>query len=135
MFMDDDNQDPTPADEGKFIPDAELEEWFNEMKQKYPQVYLPEDTLFGTFSEQHSMGQKLMAYFDNDPNKPMKCEVRGSKWNMEQMIPGMTPMNALGKEPMYVIKMGSELSQIAWTSAHEEAGWKRGWNVPPPTSS
>jgi len=137
MFMDDDDQDPTPADEGKFIPNSELLQWFKEMQKKHPkhpQIYLPIDTLFGTYTEQHGLGQKLMTYFDDDPNKPMKCEVLGSKWNHERTYPGMIPMNAFSKEPLYVIKMGGQISQIVWTSAHEEAGWKRGWDVPPLSS-
>ena len=130
------NEDPTAADEGKFIPVAELEEWFQEMKRKYPTIFTPEDTLFGIYTEQHPMGQKIMAYFDDDPNKPMKMEIRGSRWTHEKVYPGVTPANAFGKEPMYVVKTSSgELSQIVWTGAHEEGGWKRGWDVPPPANN
>lgn len=33
------------------------------------QVFLPDDKLFGEYNEQHPMGQKLMTYFDDDPQK------------------------------------------------------------------
>lgn len=116
---------PSTADEGTFISTAALSEWFEAMKIKCPQVFLPDETLFGTYTEQHPMGQKLITYFDDDPNKPMVCEVRGSRWNRERTIPGVPSMCAFNKEPMYVVRMRGELSQIHWTSAHEEGGWMR----------
>lgn len=76
-----------------------------------------------------------MTYFDDDPAKSMKCEVRGSRWTYEKTYPGMKPCNAFGKEPVYVVRINGVLSQIRWMDAHEEAGWKRGWDVPPPTST
>ena len=124
MFGDMNDSDPTPSDEGKFIPEAELQEWFKASQKKYPEIFLPGDTLYGPYSGQHAMGQTLLTYFDDDPDKPMKCEVRGSRWQYERTFPGMSSTNALGKEPMYVVSMGGELTQIHWTSAHEEGGWK-----------
>ena len=128
MFMQDDDE-PTPADEGKFIPLSELEAWFQSMQKAYPEVFTQDDTIFGTYKEQHSMGQKLMSYFDGNPSKPMKCEVRGSRMVKEEQGRG------IDKVPMYVVLINGELTQIPWTSAHEESGWWRGWDVPPPTST
>ena len=38
---------PTPADIGKFIPESELLEWHESMKQRYPQVFPADDKLYG----------------------------------------------------------------------------------------
>lgn len=108
-----------------FIPESELEEWFNESKKMYPQIFTADEKLYGPYSGQHALGQKLKTFFDDDPNKPMICEVRGSRWEYEKFLyPGMKPINALGKEPMYLVRINGENSQIPWTSAHEEGGWK-----------
>eukprot|EP00592_Proboscia_alata_P015158 CAMPEP_0194394740 /NCGR_PEP_ID=MMETSP0174-20130528/124026_1 /TAXON_ID=216777 /ORGANISM="Proboscia alata, Strain PI-D3" /LENGTH=615 /DNA_ID=CAMNT_0039190579 /DNA_START=9 /DNA_END=1856 /DNA_ORIENTATION=+ len=107
----------TEANVGRFIPKIQLLKWHKQMQQRYPQVYPPDDQLFGAKGgNQHTSGTTLKTFFDDDPNKPMKCEVVGSRWNIEFDL----------KEPMYVIIMenGSEISQIALTSAHEEGGWQ-----------
>lgn len=111
-----DSNEPTQDNVGKFIPTRLLLEWHEGMKKKFPQVYTPDDQLFGTQGKQHFFGTKLKTFFDDDPNKPMQCEVVGSRWDIGF---GM-------KEPMYVILMDndSELSQIPLTSAHEEGGWQ-----------
>jgi hypothetical protein len=126
MYMEE-NEDPTAADIGRFIPRRELEPWFQLMQQTYPQVFLPDDTLFGNYPDQHPMDQKLMTFFDDDPSKPMKCQVKGTRWITDGFGFGQEP-----KTPVYVILMGGELTQIPFTSAHEECGWKRGWDVVPP---
>jgi hypothetical protein len=128
MFMFE-NDDPTAADEGRFISEAEIEAWIYSMQIAYPEVFTADQTLYGTYADQHAFGQKLMTYFDEDPNKPMKCEVRGSRMVNDNQGRG------INKCPMYVVLMNGELSQIPWTSAHEEGGWWRGWDVPPPTST
>jgi hypothetical protein len=87
------------------------------MQDKYPQVFKKDEPLFGNDGGQHNLGQKLMTCFDDDPNRPMKCEVRGSKWIRE--FDGMNPV--------FVVKVGNELAQIPLVSAHEESGWKKGW--------
>lgn len=114
--------DPTSADEGKFLEDEELHAWHRSMQAKYPQVFTADDKLFGDASggTQHGMGTKLMTWFDDDPNKPMRVEVRGSRWKIEYG----------DRSPVYVVKFKdqSELTQIELTSAHEDGGWKVGWD-------
>lgn len=112
--------DPTSADIGKFLPEADLLA-NGEMQARYPQVFASDDKLFGG---QHPQGTKLMCYFDDDPNKPIRLEVLGSRWMIE-----------FGdKSPVYIVryKGTNGLSQIHLTSAHDEAGWKVGWDLPPP---
>ena len=82
MFMHQD-EDPTPADEGKYISDAELEEWFKAMQANVSQGVSSRRKTVWRIRGAASMGQKLMTYFDDDPQKPMKCEVRGSRWVAE----------------------------------------------------
>lgn len=118
--------DPTPADEGKFLSESELLAWHASMQKKYPQIFTADDQLFGKDGHQHAMGTQLMTYFDDDPSQPMRVEVRGSRWKIEYG----------DKSPVYIVKFRgqSELTQIELTAAHEEGGWRVGWDVPPPSS-
>ena len=118
-----DPDEATPKMVGKFIAQTKLEAWWAMMQQYCPQVF-PEDDPCPT---QHSQGTRLMTYFDNDPEKPMRVEVLGS--NIFQDIPK--------SEPRYIIRFkdGEELSCIPLTSAHKEGGWQVGWDVPPQPSS
>jgi hypothetical protein len=105
---------PTEDDEGIFIPIHELLQWHKEMQVSLPSVFTPDDKLFGNDHGQHPYGTKLKTYFDDDPNQPMNCEVRGSRWGHDCV-----------RQPMYVVLIGGELSQIHLTSAHEEGGWEK----------
>jgi len=120
-----DQPDPTEDDEGIFLSEAQLFDWHSKMQGRFPQVYAPDDNLFGEDPGQHPYGTKLMTYFDDDVNKPMRCEVMGSRWKIESEYAGM-PDN---REPVYIVLINGELSQIALTSAHEEGGWKVGWDT------
>ncbi|KAL3905659.1 MAG: hypothetical protein SGARI_004352, partial [Bacillariaceae sp.] len=106
MFQDD---DPKPSDEGKFILETELEAWFQSMQKAYPEVFTADQTLFGPiYQEQHGLGQKLMTYFDEDPNKKMKCEVRGSRMVKEHQGRGIT------QTPMYIVHSLDECTRGEW---------------------
>jgi len=63
QWRQDEDSDPTPADEGKFIPDSELLGWWSDMQTKFPQIYKADDKLFGNETTQHAMGTKLMTFF------------------------------------------------------------------------
>ena len=114
---------PTASDIGSFIPESELIAWLEMQKQRFPELFLEEDNIFGEQGHQHRQGTKIMAYLHDDPSKPMRFEIVGSRWVLEMG----------GKFPNYVVRgeRDSELSQIALTSAHEEGGWQMGWDVPP----
>ena len=107
--------EPTIEDVGRFISKSQLIHWHRKMQQRFPQIFTPDDKLFGTQGRPHELGTKLMTFFDDDPNKPMNCEVVGSRQKIESGE----------REPVYeyVVLIGNELSQTALTSAHEEGGW------------
>jgi len=119
----------SPADERKFLSEEELQVWWREMQQKHPSIYGPDDLLFGRDRTQHALGTKIMTYFDDDPNRPMRFTIRGSRWVRESSSPWG---GSSEKTPMYVVKMhgsNNELDQIELGSVHEEGGWKVGWDI------
>jgi hypothetical protein len=126
-----DDGDPTSNDDGVFLGEDELYEWHRSMQVKYPQVYTEDDKMFGDHGHQHPVGTKVMAWFDDDPNKPMRMEIRGSRWVSEMDI------GAMDKSPMYVVKPRDSihLTQIPLTSAHEDGGWLVGWDLDPPEAN
>jgi len=63
-----------------------------------------------------------MAFFDDDPNQPVYCLVKGSTWNNEGPHSGYVEYIA----PMYAVPINDRLWLMELTSAHEEAGWKVG---------
>ena len=117
MFDFEQDRDPTQADVGKFIPQGELQKWWKEMAKKYPDVWGDDPC-----PQQHAAGTKLVSYFDNDPNKPQRVEVMGSKFERE--FPS-------GRYAFYVVRFkdSNELSKVHLTAAHEE-DWKVGWDAP-----
>mmetsp|Transcript_7900 Transcript_7900/g.14886 ORF Transcript_7900/g.14886 Transcript_7900/m.14886 type:complete len:512 (+) Transcript_7900:551-2086(+) len=121
-----DDGSPTEEDDGIFIPESTLLAWHRKMQRNWPQVFTPDDRLFGSDKGQHPYGTKLLTFFDDDPNKPMRCEVRGSKWEMQSEFLRM----ADNREPMYVVLINGEYSLIHLTNAHEEGGWKVDTSTP-----
>ena len=76
-----------------FISDESLIDWHAKMKIKMPQVYPADDKVFGNNdTTQHRYGTKLLAHFDDDPNKPMHATIVGSRWKKDDFaIPGREP--------------------------------------------
>jgi len=110
MWNQQEQPEPTKKDCGQFLSNSELSTWHTKMKRQLPDIFPPtEPNLFGTrHPQQHTFDTKLMAHFDNDVTKPMRCLVKGSRWKKEY---GET-------EPVYIVLINGELSQIALTSAH-----------------
>lgn len=122
--MQDDQADPCKEDVGIFLTNETLHDWNRKIQKKCPEVFTPDVKIFGQNSGQHPFDTKLLAYFDDDPNKPMRCVVKGSRWVLEPKYPGVNSMCADSRESNYIVLINGELTQIALTSAHEEGGWK-----------
>eukprot|EP00584_Thalassiosira_punctigera_P011522 CAMPEP_0172569612 /NCGR_PEP_ID=MMETSP1067-20121228/124226_1 /TAXON_ID=265564 ORGANISM="Thalassiosira punctigera, Strain Tpunct2005C2" /NCGR_SAMPLE_ID=MMETSP1067 /ASSEMBLY_ACC=CAM_ASM_000444 /LENGTH=267 /DNA_ID=CAMNT_0013361481 /DNA_START=41 /DNA_END=841 /DNA_ORIENTATION=+ len=124
---------PSDRDVGVFLSEASLIDWHAKMKVKMPRVFPKDDKVFGNDTGQHPYGTKLLAYFDDDDDKPMHCTVLGSRWKKDDFggFPGMESPYVDNREPVYVILITEELSQIGLMDAHmgEEGGWRVvGWD-------
>jgi hypothetical protein len=104
-----------PHDVGVFITQPELAQWWAEMQKKYPASFLKADKC----PLQHPYDQKLISFYDNDPTKPIRVEIVGSKFRVEE---------GTGKFAFYVIRYKDigEIDFIHLTVCHEE-DWKLGW--------
>ena len=68
-----------------------------------------------------------MCFLDDDPQKPVRIEIVGSRWRKDQLM---------GKQAIYVVLQDGVYQQTEFSSAHEDdpdVGWSLGWDVPPPT--
>jgi hypothetical protein len=77
--------------------------------------------------EQYPKGVKLMCYENDDPSKPVRIEVVGSRWRKDTLM---------GKQAIYVVIRDGEYEATEFTTAHEEEpeiGWSVGWDCPPPS--
>jgi hypothetical protein len=107
---------------GKFIPPKELLAWWKQQQKKYPKIFTAEEAC----PTQHALDTKLMSYQDDDPSRPVRVIVKGSRWRKDKFM---------GKQAMYILEdsVTRELTLTEVTSAHEEEiGWLVGWNAPPP---
>ncbi|KAL7534131.1 hypothetical protein ACHAWF_004729 [Thalassiosira exigua] len=96
------------------------------MKAKMPRCFAEDEEIFGNDPGQHPYGTKLVNH--------LPCTVVGSRWKTENYggFPGMPSTFADNREPMYVVYMHGELSQIGIMDAHMdgEVGWKAvGWDA------
>jgi len=115
---DNDDDDPTPADIGRFIPQSELKAWWAYMQRRYPHVFPASDPCP---SRQCSKDTRIRNYFDGDRSKEMNAIILGSKMVVEPYSPSGE------KYPAYVVRCppsSRELTYIHLTDVHEEDGWK-----------
>ena len=119
--QDQEADDPLPEDVGIFISQADLEEWWSAMQQRYPGIFPEEEKVMKQYPE----GTKLMTYFDGDPDKPIRLTILGSKFRNE--IPNR-------KYAFYIVqyKDSEDMCYLHVTAAHEEE-WCVGWDAPPPS--
>lgn len=114
-FGAEDDDDPTPADIGRFIPQSELQAWWAHMQRRYPQVFPASDPCP---SRQWPKDTKIRNYFDGDRSQEMNAIILGSKMTVEPFFE---------TNPAYVVRCppnSHKLSYIHLTDVHEEDGWQ-----------
>uniref|UniRef100_A0A7S3LGC6 Uncharacterized protein n=1 Tax=Amphora coffeiformis TaxID=265554 RepID=A0A7S3LGC6_9STRA len=120
---------PTAADDGVFIPQKQLQTWWKTLQKKFPGIYPPNEPC----PDQYPAGTRLMCYENDDPSKPVRIQIVGSRWRKDQLM---------GKQAIYVIQHCNDIGTDVYdatefTTAHEEdpeIGWTLGWDNPPPTA-
>jgi len=114
---------------GVFLSESSLIDWYSRMKVKMPQIYQKDDEIFGNDSGQHAYGTRLLTHIINEP-----VAVLGSRWKKDGLSdgPGMVESKYScvdGREPMYVVLMDDELTQIELMDAHRRNGKRGRWWV------
>eukprot|EP00933_Yihiella_yeosuensis_P065753 TRINITY_DN69723_c0_g1_i1.p1 TRINITY_DN69723_c0_g1~~TRINITY_DN69723_c0_g1_i1.p1 ORF type:complete len:161 (-),score=22.75 TRINITY_DN69723_c0_g1_i1:317-799(-) len=96
---------------GHFLTDKEIKQWFEQDKQKHPQIYEDDDTAFGQDSTQHAFGTRLLSYFDDDPARPIRLIIVGSR---------MAKNDRGELTPFYLVESprGKEISFLDIEDAH-----------------
>jgi hypothetical protein len=95
------------------------------LQKKFPKIYPPNEPC----PQQHPLGTKMMCYILDDPSKPARIEIVGSRWRKDALM---------GKQAVYVVRRhGAGIETTEFSSAHEDdpyVGWCLGWDhvCPPP---
>jgi hypothetical protein len=112
------------SDIGRFIPQGEIVKWWTQQQRKFPTIYSKDEPC----PMQHAMNTKLMSYKDDDPSKPIRVIIVGSRWRKDKFM---------GKQPMYILQNSQTqewfLTEVTAAHEAEDIGWKLGWDVPPPS--
>ena len=64
-----------------------------------------------------------MCYENDDPTKPVRVEIVGSRWRKDQLM---------GQQAMYIVMQDGQAKETELSSCHEEdpnIGWCLGWDA------
>lgn len=67
-----------------------------------------------------------MCYENDDPSKPVRVEIVGSRWRKDQLM---------GQQAMYIVMQDGTPKETELSSCHEDdpaIGWILGWDAPCP---